>query len=239
MLDIQGTGHYVGSLLHVIQTQVGVFGEGDELFYVDGEKIPRIEGTGTEDYFNDAWGLPVSDGGWTGTPVAEGEGVGARLTGYRWHVPDVISFTKSLRVEIEHAGWTYNSDATARSAFEERADHFSSVAFWYQKGVNEDLLEPPYGHDRLPFGNAQQIEVENSVQEVTAAKGEVPVQKEVFWSKDLLFFRAEGSGATVNIPIDVPHDGLYEVAAQIAQAPDYGDYVATLDGKLTNSTTLT
>jgi hypothetical protein len=239
ILDIRGTGHYAGTVLNIIQTQIGWFGEGDDLFYVDGEKTPRIDGTGSEDYFNDAWGLRVSDAPWTGIPVAEGEGVGARLTGYRWHVPDPVPFTKSLRVEIEHAGWTYNSNGTARSGFEERPDYFSSVAFWYQKGVNEDLPEPPYGYARLPLGNAEQIEVENSVKDVTMEKGEASVQKEVFWSKDLLFFQAQGKGAKVNIPIDVPREGRYEVIAQVAQSYDYGDYVATLDGKLTNSTTLT
>ena len=96
--------------------------------------------------------------------MAEGEGYGARLTGYRWHVTDPVPFKKSLRVAIEHFGWTYNADGTARSGFEERSDFFSSVAFWYQKGVNEDLPEVPYGTARLPFGNAMQIEVENNLE---------------------------------------------------------------------------
>jgi len=91
----------------------------------------------------------------------------------------------------------------------------------------------------LPLGNAEQIEVENSIQDVTVEKGEASVQKEVFWSKDLLFFKAEATGAKMNVPINVPRDGRYEVIAQVAQSPDYGDYVVTLDGKLTNSTTLT
>jgi hypothetical protein len=181
----------------------------------------------------------VSDGAWTGVPVAEGEGFGARLTGFRWQVPDPVPFTKSLQVAIEHFGWTYNPDGTARSGFEERSDFFSSVAYWYQKGVNQDLPEPPYGSARLPLGNAQQIEVENDLQSVTTEKGQAEVQKEVFWSKDLLFLKAEGEGSKINIPFDAPRDGYYEVIAQIAQAPDYGDYVATLDGKQTNSTMIT
>jgi hypothetical protein len=105
--------------------------------------------------------------------------------------------------------------------------------------VNEDLPEPPYGHARLPFGNAEQIEVENNLKDVATEKGEASVQKEVFWSKDLLFLQAQGVGSSMTIPIDVPRDGFYEVIAQIAQAPDYGDYVAMLDGKQTNSTMIT
>ena len=239
LLNIRGEGHYVGSVLNIVQTQMGWFGEGDDMFYVDDETKPRIEGTGTEDYFNDAWALRVSDGAWTGIPVAEGEGFGARLTGYRWHVTDPVPFKKSLRVAIEHFGWTYNADGTARSGFEERSDFFSSVAFWYQKGVNEDLPEIPYGTARLPFGNALQIEVENNLKEVTTEKGEASVMKEVFWSKDILFLKAQGPEAKLDVPFEVPRDGYYEVIAQIAQAPDYGDYIATLDGKQTNSTLIT
>ncbi len=233
-LNVRGTGHYVGTVLNVIQTQVGWFGEGDDLFYVDGAKKPQIYGTGTEDYVNEAWGLRVSTGPWTGTPVAEGERVGARLTGYRWHVPDPVPFTRSLWAGIEHTGWTYNYNGTLRSGSEERPDYFSSTAFWYQKSVNEDLPEPPYGEARLPLGNAQQIAVEDSLAEVSSEKGKASVEREVDWGKDLLFFEAEGTGSRINIPLDVPEKGRYEIVARIAQAPDYGDYYALLDSKPTN-----
>ena len=233
-LSVRGAGHYVGTVLNVIQSQVGWFGEGDDLFYVDGAKNPQIYGTGTEDYFNEAWGLRVACGPWAGTPVAEGERVGARLTGYRWHIPDPIPFTKSLWAGIEHAGWTYNDDGTVRSGFEERPDYFSSTAFWYQKDVNEELPEPPYGEARLPLGNALQIAVEDSVADVTTEKGKASVQREVDWGRDLLFLQAEGAGSRINVPLDVSDPGRYEIVARIAQAPDYGDYIALLDGKTTN-----
>ena len=233
-LHIKGSGHYVGTVLNVIQSQVGWFGEGDDLFYVDGATNPQIYGTGSEDYINDAWGLRVAFGPWTGTPVAEGERVGARLTGYRWHVPDPIPFTKSIWAGIEHAGWTYNADGSIRSGFEERPDYFSSAAFWYQKGVNEDLPEPPYGEERLPLGNAIQIAVEDSLADVTTEHGKASVQLEVDWGRDLLFFAAENKDARINVPIDVPEKGRYEVLARLAQAPDYGDYYALVDNKPTN-----
>jgi len=233
-LNVKGTGHYVGTVLNVIQAGIGWFGEGDDLFFVDGASKPQIAGTGTEDYLSDAWGLRVSTGPWSGTPVAEGELVGARLSGYRWHVPDPIPFTKSLWAGIEHAGWTYNDDGKPRSSFEERPDYFSSAAFWYQKGVNEGLPEPPFGDERLPLGNALQIAVEDSIADVKTVKGKVSVQREVDWGRDLLFFEGEGPGSRVDIPFDVPASGRYEIVARIAQAPDYGNYYALLDGKLMN-----
>ena len=86
ILDVKGEGHLVGALLSVVQTEQQWFGEGDDLFYVDDSPTPVMEGTGTEDYFNDAWSLRVSNGLFTGVPIAEGQGVGARLSGYRWHL---------------------------------------------------------------------------------------------------------------------------------------------------------
>jgi len=233
-LNIKGTGQYVGTVLSVVQTQVSWFGEGDDLFYIDGAKKPQILGTGSEDYFNDAWGLRDSDGPWTGTPIAEGERVGSRLTGYRWHVPDPIPFTKSLWAGIEHAGWTANPDGSVRSGFEERPDYFSSVAFWYQKGVNEGLPEPPYGYARLDYGNATQIAVEDSIKDVTVVKGTAVVQQEVDWGKDLLSLKADGVGSRINIPIDIPETATYELIDQIALAPDHGNYITYLDGKNIN-----
>jgi hypothetical protein len=233
-LAIKGTGQYVGTVMSVVQTQVSWFGEGDDLFYVDGAKKPQILGTGSEDYFNDAWGLRDSSGPWTGTPIAEGEKLGSRLTGYRWHIPDPVPFKQSLWAGIEHAGWTANPDGSVRSGFEARPDYFSSVAFWYQKGVNEGLPEPPYGYERLPFGNATQLTIENAIGDVTTEKGKAAVLKDVDWEKDLLYLEAEGPGAKINIPIEIPEAGKYELIGLIAQAPNYGDYTALMDGKPLN-----
>ena len=233
-LDTKGRGHYVGTVMSVVLTQISWFGEGDDLFYIDGAKQPQIYGTGTEDYFNDAWDLRDASAIWTGTPIAEGELPGERLSAYRWHVPDPIPFTKSIWAGIEHSGWTSNPDGSVRSGFEERPDYFSSVAFWYQDRVNEDLPEPPYGGARLPFGNATQIPVEDAVSDVTTEHGSVSVLRDVDWAKDILLFKAEGVGAKVNLPLNIPEDGQYEIVAQLALSPDYGDYIAYLDGSPTN-----
>jgi hypothetical protein len=239
VLSVQGRGHYVGTVLSVIQNEPGWFGEGDERIYVDGERAPRIEGTGTEDYFNDAWSLRVAEGPYAGVPVAEGTDLGARMTAYRWHVADPIPFTRSLRFDLEHVGWTYNADGSVRSASEERADLFSSVAIWYQAGIARDQPAVPYGAARLPHGNARQVEVERFLADVKAEGGAASVQKEVFWSKDLLFFEAKGPGAKIHVPLDVAEGGRYELIAQVAHSPDYGIYDVLLDGKpLTGSTGL-
>ncbi len=231
ILRTRGRGHYVGTVLSVVQNQPGWFGEGDDFFYVDGKAKANIEGTGTEDYFNDAWSLRVGDGPNYGVTVADGTDLGSRMTAYRWHVSDPIPFTRQLRFDMEHTGWTYNADGSVRSASEEREDLFSTVAFWYQLGIARDQPTPPYGTARLPHGNAVQIEVERRADEAVGTNGKVSVQKEVFWSKDILFFEAGGVGAKIEIPFEVPEDGRYELLAQVAGAPDYGTYTVLVDGK--------
>jgi D-arabinan exo alpha-(1,3)/(1,5)-arabinofuranosidase (non-reducing end) len=230
-LDVKGRGFYAGTVLSVIQPSAGWFGEGDERFYVDGETTPSIIGTGSEDYFNDAWGLHVVDGPYYGVTVADGTGLGSRMTGYRWHIKDPIPFQKSLRFDIEHLGWTFNDDGSLKSAFGERDDLISSVSFWYQQGLATGLPPVPYGSARLPQGNAQQIEVESAIDAVRAEKGKAQVFKDLFWSKDVVVFAAEGPGAKLEVPFGVSEAGDYEIYTQVAQGSDYGIYTVLLDGK--------
>lgn len=229
-LNVSGKGHYVGTVMSVVQAEAGWFGEGDDHFWVDGRR-PSIEGTGTEDYFNDAWGLHVNTGPHYGVTVAEGTGLGSRMTAYRWHLLDPIPFTKSLKAEIEHKGWTYNADGAVKSAFGERTDVISSVAFWYQEGIAKDQPPVPYGSARLPQGNARQIEVENSLAECKADGGKASLSPELFWSKDVILFEAEGNGSKVEVPFEVPEDGDYELYTEVAQASNFGIYTVLLDGK--------
>jgi D-arabinan exo alpha-(1,3)/(1,5)-arabinofuranosidase (non-reducing end) len=230
-LDVKGRGFYAGTVFSVVQAQAAWFGEGDDHFYVDGEEKPSIEGTGSEDYFNDAWGLHVVDGDYTGVPVAEGEGLGSRMTAYRWHIVDPVPFTKSLHVEIEHKGWTYDKNGKVNATFGPRTDLMSSVAYWYQEGIATGLPPVPYGSARLPQGNARQIEVENSIGQARAERGKTSVARDLFWSKDVLLFQAEGPGAKLTIPFDVDETGQYELYTDVAQASNYGVYAVLLDGK--------
>ena len=54
--DIVGKGHYVGVNYYVDNPGVMWYGEGDDMFFIDGETWPAsLHGTGTEDYFNTSW----------------------------------------------------------------------------------------------------------------------------------------------------------------------------------------
>jgi hypothetical protein len=64
ILDTRGSGHFVGCLLHIhsfnASNQSHTWpGESHDMFFIDGETWPpSLHGTGTEDYFNAAWGFP-------------------------------------------------------------------------------------------------------------------------------------------------------------------------------------
>jgi len=53
LVEIEGDGHYVGVAMGHKARTPGWFGEGDDIITVDG-KLSFL-GTGTEDYFSDAW----------------------------------------------------------------------------------------------------------------------------------------------------------------------------------------
>ncbi len=142
ILDTKGRGHYVGTVYSAHQMELGWFGEGDDFFYIDGEDYPSLLGTGTEDYFCDAWGFRQFSRPYYGVSLWEGYFPGDRVTAYRWHLPDPIPFKESLYFEIEHRGSVFTDLAEHLGQFIERSDWLSSVAFWYQTpavGISEPI----------------------------------------------------------------------------------------------------
>ena len=125
-----GRGHFVGVTMSVLQNQDGWWGEGDDMFFIDGESHPSIIGTGSEDYFLGAWDF--GPGGFShllhGAPVKGEERAGSRSSVYRFHLDSPIPFTKSIRATIEHGHANH------------RSDNYYSVAYWYQV---EPHAEPP------------------------------------------------------------------------------------------------
>jgi len=137
ILETEGRGHYVGTVYSAQQVEIGWFGEGDDRFYIDGEEYPSIRGTGTEDYFGDAWGFRKLETPFHGVSLWEGYMPGDRVTAYRWHLPDPIPFRESLRLEIQTRGSVFTEQGVHLGQFIERPDWVSSVAFWYQDEPRE------------------------------------------------------------------------------------------------------
>jgi hypothetical protein len=135
-----GRGQFVGVTMSVLENADGWWGEGDDMFFVDGEKLPSINGTGTEDYFLGAWdfGGQAFSYGLFGAPVVGPEFQGSRWSVYRFHLDSPIMFTKSLRATIEHG----HAD--------DRGDNYYSVAYWYQTEPHAAFPPLPPVEDRIP-----------------------------------------------------------------------------------------
>jgi hypothetical protein len=139
-LDARGQGHFVGVTMSILQNQDGWWGEGDDMFFIDGESRPSINGTGSEDYFLGAWdfGSYSFAYGLYGAPLKGGEHAGSRSSVYRFHLDSPIPFTKSLRATIEHGHANH------------RSDNFFSVAYWYQAEPHAPFPVLPPVKDRIP-----------------------------------------------------------------------------------------
>lgn len=120
--DIKGKGHFVGLNYYVHSPTPMWYGEGDDMWFIDGEMKPSLIGTGTEDLFNTSWcpkeafchpyfGYPRvnNDVAWLG-----------RTHAYRFFINDPVFFETALKGTIEHG---HNNNLTLDLA---------TVAYWYQ-----------------------------------------------------------------------------------------------------------
>lgn len=154
VLQVEGQGHYVGTVYSAVQMETGWYGEGDDFFWIDGAEHPRLKGTGSEEYVLDAWGFRPFQTPYGGVPVYEGVFPGDVVSVYRWHLPDPIPFKKSLRFEMEHKGSIFNEAGSAMDmelgGFESRQDWLSSLALWYQYPPVELKEGLPPALERVP-----------------------------------------------------------------------------------------
>jgi hypothetical protein len=229
LADLTGLGWYVGTVMSVTLGQSGWFGEGDDFFYIDGEQVPSLQGTGSEDYFNDAWGFRVRTGPWFGQPRWQGETPGDSGVCYRWHLPDPVYFAKSLKVEIEHRG---NRDESEDGFFLERPDFFSSVAYWYQTGEPKTTFRPlPGWHERrVPWEQVHLVKSFRYARNTGDAKVQVQTQG-FFGARPVLLWPNREAGAMLTLPFKLSQDGYFAVRLTAASGPNNGLYDILLDGK--------
>jgi hypothetical protein len=148
ILEAEGSGQYIGCNLNIHNLRRGKghgnwYGEGDEMIFIDEDNEgqrwpPTLHGTGTEDYFNTAWGPDEKFASpFFGLLKPGGYDWSGKISYYRWHLADPVRFRKSIRVSIEHG------HANRRS------DDFSSTAYWYQLEPHKPFtIQPP--EERIP-----------------------------------------------------------------------------------------
>jgi hypothetical protein len=235
VLETKGKGHYVGTVLAVRTRSPAWFGEGDEKIYIDGEQVPSIWGTGTEDYFLSAWGLKKTSTPYFGVPFFDQWGiVGGCTSAYRWHINDPIVFKKGIKVTFEHYGWISPDENPEykSTSWNEREDDISSVAFWYQTGRPVFTEPVPHARDRkLP--NLDKIIV--YARDFTEAKyhgdGNAVVQRLDFYEIPQMLYRAPSKeNARVEIPFEIQKKEPLRLLINATTSYDFGRYQAFLNG---------
>lgn len=122
-LEAEGFGHVVGVNLFIDSPTPMWYGEGDDMWLIDGEPWPgSLHGTGTEDFFNTSW-CPdeVYMHPYFGyAHVPRVFGWMGRTHAYRFLLEDPIRFSKSIRGSLEHG----HANVLTLD--------MSSVTYWYQ-----------------------------------------------------------------------------------------------------------
>jgi hypothetical protein len=138
--EAKGAGQYAGVTMSVLQNQDDWWGEGDDMFFVDGARRPSSGGTRAEDYFLGAWGFKEHPFSYQlyGAPVAGKDRAGSRSSVYRFHLDAPITFSTSFKATIEHGNANH------------RSDNFYSVAYWYQIEPHAPFPPLPPVQQRLP-----------------------------------------------------------------------------------------
>lgn len=230
VLETQGKGHYVGTVLAVRTRSPSWFGEGDEKIFIDSESKPSIWGTGTEDYFLSAWGLKRTSTPYFGVPYFDQWGiVGGHTSAYRWHVQDPLVFQKGIKVTFEHFGWISpdeNPDQKSMS-WNEREDDFASVAFWYQTGLPTFEARAPSGAERrLPSLERTTV----FARDHPTSHGEGPAQPQqlALYDGPQVLYQAPGEGAWYEIPFTVAEKEPLRLVLAVTKSYDFGKWSAFL-----------
>ena len=245
VLDVEGDGQYVGTVMSLHSSVGSWFGESDDRFYIDGEEEPSLVGTGFEDYFTTAWNLRLASEMNAGVTIREPHGEDARHTCYRWHIQDPITFNKSLKVEIERRSFaTVTDPKTGRKIkedFKYRADFCSSVAFWYQRTVATRTKPfPTLAQRLLPEiwvipRKMVEPEIKKGKSPVRTSPGLHPISKsnKMGWTefqRRIFYAHNDKPGAWFEVPFVVDKKGRYSISVFQILYKDYGIWKMTMLG---------
>ena len=234
VLKTQGAGRWLGMSLHVYElTDAGWWGEGDEKFFVDGEKFPSSLGTGSEDYFGYAWCDPTvfNTRPYHAQPYNEG-GVGGEghKANVRFQLNDNVPFFESFDGYIEK----YYRDTA----------NYAVTAYWYLSPGGTD----PYGPVPLEARVEYYENVEASMvipsrdiistastsgtpsyQNMTAYAGAWKNDQQLIWSLPLGSNGGPGNKLDMEFAVKRDCDGLLRIS--LTKGPDFGIVQFYLDGE--------
>jgi len=146
-IECRGQGRFVGMALCIDDAWRSWWGEGDEKIWVDDDVFPSFFGTGSEDFFGDAWGIRTLHETFFACSSSKRTRDYARTCCYRWMVPDDVPFYKSIRATIEN--YPESQFGTKAVLWDE---DYTSVAYWYQAPGGTDFFSPVPVEKRRPWG---------------------------------------------------------------------------------------
>ncbi len=229
MLKTEGRGRFCGVMLHVWNPRGGWWGEGDEKFFVDGEKFPSTFGTGSEDYFGYAWCDPtLFENCYHNQTISMGNR--GHISVNRWHITDNVPFQTSLEAAIEKY---YPND---------RPTLYAATAYWYQAADQSDPYEPVGAEQRTGYWTPIEVfrvkgAIEGEKMKVLARSAGNAAPQDMYgfgtdWSGDThLWWTGAKPGATLDLAVPVEKAGTYQLTMQLTKAVDYGIVQLYLDGK--------
>lgn len=230
MLITRGRGRFAGVMLEVWNPLGGWWGEGDEKFFVDGEKFPSTFGTGSEDYFGYAWCNPtLFQRGLHNQTISMGNK--GHISVNRWHIADNVPFQKSFEAAIEKY---FPND---------RPTLYAATVYWYLQPGGEDPYPSVPLRDRTGWyigsqkpWRAKGVLEGEEMKVIASSRGQVSTQdlggRGHRWSNDRhLWWTQAAPGDTLDLEIPVRENGRYEISAQFTKAPDYGIVQLWMNGQ--------
>jgi len=228
LLKTTGKGRLCGVMMH-IWSPVGWYlkvewcaghwwwGEGDEKFFVDGEKFPSTYGTGTEDYFGYAW---CNDGIFSRAYHNQtiNEKNAGNICVSRWHIGDNIPFQKSFEATIEKY---YPDDYQTL---------YAATVYWYQDADSEDTysevpVEERIGYFTKKVSSKVKGAIEGEDLEVVSKSAGKLTHQELgsrFSGGKHLWWTEAKPGDSLVLASNVDQGGSYKVKVQFTKAVDYG-----------------
>jgi len=224
MLRTEGRGRFCGVMLHVWDPRPGWWGEGDEKFFVDGEKYPSTFGTGSEDYFGYAWCNPTlfQRPFHCQTMTENNQGHQSIL---RWHIADNVPFQKSFEACIEKYHRT-----------EQWGTQYACTVCWYLAPGGVDPYEPVpveqrhsyYVRPPLTAGGFRVLGRPNGLVRTQDMRGFA----EGKWkNNDQLWWTGARPGDRLDLLLPVKKTGTYQLSVVLTKARDYGIVQLYIDGE--------
>jgi hypothetical protein len=247
VLETEGRGRFLGMSLLVWNPKGGSckqyggegqhwWGEGDEKFFVDGEKFPSTFGTGTEDYFGYAWCIPKFFEHAFHSQNHTEDNMGYQSMN-RWQVIDNIPFQRSFNGYLEK----YFPDHWPTQ--------YATVAYWYLNAGGKDPIKPTPVNELFGYENAYTV-----YREPGAIEGEslqIISNTGGYAGNDLfvderLFDRVSGHKVFVwhgkpkaqnelETKFQVEKPGTYRLKVGVVKTPDSGRFMLNLNGDVAST----